>query len=147
MALVVHQHLTVLVKGDGEGLSGSQTVVDFLLIGFLVPAVLTLQILQIVVRVLENALVAETIDGAKRVVQLDAIHVTATACGCPITVDSVKHTVVHLFQQVGVLGYIQADVHRELLDVDNLLGTDIHFPTVVIHATDVHPRNIGETGH
>ena len=103
---------------------------------------LFLVVLQIVVAHVVDALVAEAVDRAQRVVQLHADRISSAVGGCPVrTVDALQDALVHFLQQVRVLCDVEAEVCRELANLYELPGIEVQLPTVVGHTSYVCIRN------
>ena len=139
---VGHNDLSVLTHGNRSCLARCNEVVEPGLIFGRRKAVLLAIVLQVVVGVLVDALVAESVDGTQRVVDLHTYGIGAACGGIPSSsVDALQHALVHLLEQVGVLGDVEAEVSRELSNLHELLGIEVQFPSFVGHSSHISVGN------
>ena len=113
---VLHQNLAI-ANNNGERLAFGQHTIDSCLVVFF------LQVLQIVVAILVDAMVTEAINRTQRVIQLYTQGPVATVGNTPRrtgftrtvnslpSVQAFQHALIHFLQQVRVLSDIETHIH------------------------------------
>ena len=114
-----------------------------LIIYFLEP--LRCNILEGIILILIDTLIAEAIDGVVRVVQLHTLH-NLVVLVVERRVLVRQQRLIHLKNPALTVGEVGIDVHGELANLQEFVGIDVELPSRVAHLAVITVINSGITG-
>ena len=127
-------YVAVGIKHDRSGLAGSGSRIARA-VGIIVLVILVAQELTVVLIVVSiNALPLETVDTAEGVTDLRAFE-DAFVVVIEVQVLTGKHRSIHVGDGVNVLCDVTAQFNVELAELEDRLGADKKFPTLVLKGT------------
>ena len=145
VALWIHQHMSFIVDGYRSRLTLCQEFVNITAEFFGRPTVTFTLVNQPFVRVLINSLITQSVDRTQWITRLDTIQVSATIIIRPFWIDRLEHAFVHLNNLIEVLADVEISTHREFTPLDETVGTDVQFPSLIGHLAYVGPSQRGES--
>ena len=145
VALWIHQHMSFIVDGYRSRLTLCQEFVNITAEFFGRPTVTFTLVNQPFVRILINSLITQSVDRTQWITRLDTIQVSATIIIRPFWIDRLEYAFVHLNNLIEVLADVEISTHREFTPFDETVGTDVQFPSLIGHLSNIGPSQRRES--